>query len=309
MTDEKQSSPGLSVSVNETGLEASVGDGTIARLGAAASWLFPKRDAKVVVTRALADRVADKIRKGDLFNTQEQEFISLIFEKEARRLGNQQAVVERVVKVLPEVSDQLKQLPSQDDRGTSAEFIGRSESIASEFTDDKLRDMFARVLAGEIVRPGSFSLRTLDTIRLMDQNVAQIFDRFRKLLFDTEYVINLASIDEILKKHDVSMQDRLELQDAGLIDDSMGVTLPPGSRLSWAYGNRVLRINIPTGGQEVWISTIRLTRSAREMAQVLPQAVSGDYFHEVGRTLTSEFGAKVQVSWQTITEKSWNLFA
>lgn len=307
MSDEKESSPGLSVMVNETGVEAKLSSGTIARLGAAASWLFPNRDAKVVVTRALAERVADKIRKGDLLDLKEQGFVSLIFDKEARRLGNQQAVAERVLEVLPEVSAQLSQLPPQDDRGTSAELIGRSESIASEFTDTRLRDMFARVLAGEIARPGSFSFRTLETVRVMDQNVAQIFDRFRKFLFDAEHVIYLESGDEMLKKYGVPFKDRLELQDAGLIDDSVGVTLKPGSKSRWKYGDRVLRIEIPNEAPEAWISTIRLTRPAREIAQVLPPIVSDEYFNEIGHGLASELGKKGNVFWKTV-DGSWTPF-
>src|SRR5450755_4753355 len=265
MSEDNKQGDGISLNVGPTGVGATVSEGTIARLGTAAGWLFPKRDAKVVITQALAQRVAAKIREGDLLDAQEQFFVSLLFEKEARRLANQQGVAGRLFEVLPEVTAQVKQLPEYKDRGTSAEFVERAETIAGEISDSGLRDKFARILAGELSRPGAFSLRTLETVRLMDHNVARIFDQFRRLLFDGEYILDEGTGDELVEKYGVTFDDRLELQDAGLIDDSTGIDTQPGGRSRWKFGDRILRLAVPEGGEKVWTSLIRLTRPAREL--------------------------------------------
>jgi hypothetical protein len=306
MGDEKSQGTGIAVSVNESGLEAKVSEGVITGLGTVASWLFPRKDAKVAITQALAQRVAEKIKSGEILNDQEQYFVSLIFEKEAKQLGNRRAIADRVLEVMPEVSEKMKAFPNSQDDGISSEFIERAEEIASTFTDAKLRDMFARVLAGEVFRPGTFSLRTLEVIRLMDQNLAKSFDRFRKLLFDAEFVFDEDITSKLLKKYGVSLNDQIELQDAGLIDDNLGFTMKAGEKFNCGYGESIMQFVVDAEAPDLWIPNIRLTRPAREIARVLPPIIETDYFNEVGRGLAAEFSAKkVTVRWKHETDKEW----
>lgn len=308
MEDDKPEADGISVNVSEAGIAAKVSDGTIARLGGAASWLFPKHDAKVTITQALAQRVVSKIREGDLLDAQEQVFVSLLFEKEARKLANQQGIVDRVSEVLPQVEVQVKALPEYKDRGTSREFVERAETIAAEIGDSGLRDKFARILAGELCRPGAFSLRTLESVRVMDQNVARIFDRFRKLLFNGEYILSEGAGDELIEKYGVTFDDQLELKDAGLIDDSIGVYTEPGVPTRWKYGDRILRLAVPKEGEKIWTSTTRLTRPARELVSVLPPCWDLDYFRDVGLMLTKHFGKGVIIRWRLASNKALHSF-
>lgn len=50
-------------------------------------------------------------------------------------------------------------------------FMRFSEDASSE----RLQDMFGRILAGQVVRPGSFTLATLRTVAELDQSIAQDF--------------------------------------------------------------------------------------------------------------------------------------
>ena len=146
---EKDEKSGVAVVVNSNGVEARVSEGTLTKLGTGADWLFPRKAARAKITAALAESVAEKIRSGIPLGQQEQYLVSLIFEKEARALANRQAATDRFVEVYPEVEAQTKSLPEQKDRGTSPDFIARAESVASDLNDTTLRDLFARVLAGE----------------------------------------------------------------------------------------------------------------------------------------------------------------
>jgi hypothetical protein len=47
--------------------------------------------------------------------------------------------------------------------------------FAEDASSDRLQDLFSRILAGEIIRPGAFSLSTLRTISEMDQAIAADF--------------------------------------------------------------------------------------------------------------------------------------
>lgn len=47
--------------------------------------------------------------------------------------------------------------------------------FAEDASSEKLQDIFGRILAGQVVRPGSFSLATLRAVAELDQSIAQDF--------------------------------------------------------------------------------------------------------------------------------------
>jgi hypothetical protein len=257
MSEDKPEAPGVSVSVGPDRLRADVSQGALAKIGDAVAWLYPKRDAKVKITASLAARVSEKIKSGDGLDEQERWFVGLVFEKEARAIANQQEVADRVQQVLPEVSSQVAQLPPVDERGTSRTLIARAEAIASEPMENEIREMFARILAGELCRPGDFSVRTLEILRAMDQELASIFEEARRLAFDNEYILmgqRHQGLDELpaqsrlrsLVKVDRRLTDEaiLELQDAGLVDGTttnIVYSVDTDQETIWQYHDRMVR--------------------------------------------------------------------
>ena len=57
----------------------------------------------------------------------------------------------------------------------SDEFLDTFESIAENQSTERMQALFAKILAGEIVRPGSFSKRALVVAQQLDQSTAELF--------------------------------------------------------------------------------------------------------------------------------------
>jgi hypothetical protein len=323
--------PAIAVDVGSDSISAHVSEGALARLGDAVAWLAPQHSAKVTITAALAERVARKIKSHEPLDDQDQYFVSAMFHKEARKLANQEAVAQRVGEVLPEVQDRVCLLPPYRDRGTSKAFLGRAETIAAEITEDEFRDLFAQVLAGEVCRPGSFSMRTLETVRLLlDPEVASSFDVLRRLAFNiqtntgdtpewgTGWIWNdndnalFPALNRAGIAKDGERQAINDLAEAGLVNQD--VVLP--TRLSndspndfvLRYGDHLLRIQ-PVYGQEIVpgppLSSLRLTRTGREIASVLAQRVDAEYFVDAGQWLSNLLGASAVVEWRREPSKDW----
>ena len=89
--------------------------------------------------------------------------------QEARRLSNTAAVVETAQRIVGDT-----QVPDlEPDHDWVARFFNHIQDVSSE--DTQL--LWARVLAGEVERPGTTSLRTLDILRNLDRQTAQSFRR------------------------------------------------------------------------------------------------------------------------------------
>ena len=314
MEQEQKDKLAIEVKVGSDSVSAGVSEGALVRLGDAVTWLLPKHTAKVKITAALADRVATKIQSGAVLDENEQYFIGVMFQREARKLANQEAAAQRVKEVLPEVQDRIKLLPPYEDRGTSKMFVGRAETIAAEISEDELRNLFAQVLAGELCRPGSSSLKTLETIRLLDSKVASLFERLRTLAFDFEWICKEGPISAIVERSGIGPDEIMTLEDAGLVSGShiLSITTGPSEKeLVLVYGDRKLRIRSLSNRTKAShiFSSLRLTNAGREIASVLASQVDVEYFFGVGQWLSKLLGADSIVDWRSEPSKDWTAFA
>ena len=79
--------------------------------------------------------------------------------------------------VVQQAADQLgdkKVTDSEPDHDWTARFFNEVQDVSSE----EMQSLWAKVLAGEVQRPGSTSIRTLGILKNLDRNTAQLFRKF-----------------------------------------------------------------------------------------------------------------------------------
>jgi len=91
-----------------------------------------------------------------------------------RKQENREAVAIKTVEHLQEHPPE-----PQLDEGPSDDFMNTFEAVAERASSEKLRDLLARVLAGEIRKPSTFSLRTLHVLSVIDQPLATALQQAR----------------------------------------------------------------------------------------------------------------------------------
>lgn len=96
--------------------------------------------------------------------------------REAKRQSNIEAITAQAVQELPgEVSEK----PVDED------WISQFFNYCQDVSNDQMQSIWARLLAGEVAMPGSFSLRTTSLVRGMSKNDANMFTRFCALVWKT----------------------------------------------------------------------------------------------------------------------------
>lgn len=103
------------------------------------------------------------------------------------------------------------------------DWFHRWAGYAKECSDEEIRSLWAKVLAGEIVQPGRFSLRLLHTVSLLRKSEAQNFQTVANLLInDTEgrlFFLRVSQLDKFLKeKHGIDLNTLRSLEHLGLIE-------------------------------------------------------------------------------------------
>ena len=128
--------------------------------------------------------------------------------KESRKLRNTMAVIEKAQSHFTE-GEQVSDEPV--DEGWKNRFF----NIVEEISDDELREIWGRVLAGEIKKPKSYSLRTLETLRNITKEEAAVIVKAASFSINYEMVY---------KESSLSLSEKLLLQELGLmLDDGLGI--------------------------------------------------------------------------------------
>jgi hypothetical protein len=100
-------------------------------------------------------------------------------EEEKRKIENR---AEAMKAALEEISSN----PGQTDAQTEIEddWLNVFSRIAEDKSSEELQILFGRILAGEIKRPGSFSLRTMQTLATISKNDAENLSRLLSFVID-----------------------------------------------------------------------------------------------------------------------------
>jgi hypothetical protein len=169
-------------------------DVTVAKAKAAADSVIVELKNRLVV-QDIQDRADERIRR-----------------RETKRQKNIEAIAAQAARELPESASEE---PVDDDWIT--QFFNHCQDVSNE----QMQHLWARLLAGEVVKPGSFSLRTLALVQVMNTEDADIFTRFCSMLWDTPQGLTpiVPDLDKVRSMPGVEMEfmDFVRLQSLGLI--------------------------------------------------------------------------------------------
>ena len=198
-------------------------------------------------------------------------------------LVNKKHVMERAIIHLSS-SDQDED-PSADE--VDADWLSNFAGYAEKASSEKIRDLWGRVLAGEIRRPGAFSLSTLRLLAELDQTLAAAFEQEVQHRFSGECILRGSGGG----LSGTQLTRILLLEEAGLIQHATPIG---GFRKTFAVNDQNTVV-IPEGylcvvlvsenNQPIGCPAIPLTRAGREIATILPPVDPMEVLRRLGETV------------------------
>lgn len=127
----------------------------------------------------------------------------------------------------------------------------RFYDIVGNISDEEMQALWARILAGEIHRKGTYSLQLLDILKNFTQKQAELFNKVCSHCFIFGDNVYIPNDNEYLQFANITYQDILDLDFLGLINSSATTSLivkvqPNRPSL---LGNDMLRMVIEYSGQ------------------------------------------------------------
>jgi hypothetical protein len=182
-------------------------------------------EARVQLTKATGKALADAVAV-DLSLAQ------IATQTHAGKILRQQ---KNTVKVLHYAAAEIQRSPpavedSAEPNEINEDWLNAFETEAVNMSSEQMQRLFGKILAGEIHKPGSYSIRTLRIMAQIDNNVAKLFRKFCSLtctLYAETGIINssvvtLGSSDEnnALRNPRMGFIDLRRLVEYGLVFDS-----------------------------------------------------------------------------------------
>ena len=204
-----------------------------------------------------------------------------------KRYLNTEAVVQEAA---AELSD--KEVPDQEpDHDWTARFFDGVKDVSS----GEMRSIWARLLAGEVERPGRTSLRTLDVLRNMTKADANMFAEVCGFAFNTNWIWRRDGDDHI------SFGSLLYLEECGLVALGGGTLnyfskWVQHSEREWFVflthqGNyfQVTKNPRPDATDRLTVPAVPFTAQGQELFQFVPHAVPrGEYLRSFSSFLEKQ---------------------
>lgn len=217
--------------------------------------------------KARAEAEAEKIRALAKFELREIEGRALerFLHQEARKQENIESITAQAAKALPTNAkvDELEE-----------DWVSNFFKQCDTVSDREMQSLWARLLAGEATKPGSFGRRTVDLVSTIDKRDAALFTKFCQFVWmiGTPAPLIFDIQDEIYEKAGITFSDLKHLDAIGLISfETVSGYLRKGfskNAVVFYYGRPFL-IEFPTdSGNQLQVGKVLLTNTGSELVSI-----------------------------------------
>lgn len=158
---------------------------------------------------------------------------------------NVEAIAEKAIAHLPE---------TVSDEQLSDEWRQRFFKYAADVSTDEMREIWAKILAGEVAQPKSCAARTLDVLHNLSQREAGAFGRLAAISFKAPFQgpVKISDEHSAFGSFGVSYDDLLILRDAGLLSyvDNVRMRFLPHASILFVFHDTVLNLEPAPGPRD-----------------------------------------------------------
>jgi hypothetical protein len=294
MPDEGTGGTGLSFS-NLTGLEKPATE-LINRVSDAVGGIAkPWHIKRVAKAEAEAKKIA-AIADIEISEIQQRAIKRMVLEEEK----NQENIEAITSKAIPHLSADAK--PEELDQ----DFVRYLFEKARLVSDEEMQGIWAKILAGEANKAGSFSRRTMELVSHLSTEEAERFTRFCRQAWRCPHLFAFMPVGPTAHRSSndwgFSFEELTDLEAAGLIRLDMGYVEPIdekhklieyfGCPVEIFFNGRPLN---PERGNEIETGQAIFTSSGRELAEIAGAKPSHEYFRICLGELVFQQGISVSI--------------
>ena len=259
--------------------------GAIKKVGSIAEKVFGAkwRKAQADADAYAIDTIADTMRRNDdmkitynngAVSIEKKELDRLLDNAINREIGEKVKQQENLEAVLAHMLEELKNFKNISDEPVDEDFVDRLVENAKRANKKEMRFIWSKILAQEVVEPGSFSLRTLEVVRNLNQEEAKIFQRVAAIVLKRGRHYFLPAKQELTNKYGVNFETFLAMEECGLLQSyealPLNFNIGANDKIGLESNEQVIVI---TNGSEVnrllSVEAYKFTQAGQELLNIL----------------------------------------
>lgn len=218
---------------------------------------------------------------------------------------------ENIESITAFAAEELKNEPPVTDEKLDEDWTTRFFRIAEDISNEEMQALWGKILAGEIKQPKTYSLRTLELIRNLSKQEADIFRKVADFAIkgkDTYFLFN-GPRNILTTKYNIPYTYIALLTEIGLLQPGESVVYqilkqPKDSQTIFTCGETIIFVNTKNEVDTISIPITVFSNSGKELLQLLKSNPPFDYLSSFAKSISNP---NIDVKYATIVTKEGNL--
>lgn len=202
--------------------------------------------------------------------------------------------------------NELENETEVSDEKVDEDWISRFFNTIENINNEQMQHLWAKILAGEIKQPNTYSLRTLDLLKNLSFKEAELFSKIGELALKSQSNTFVLSDKTLLEKCNISFTDLILLQDLDLIHSKeleFSFKEQEKDLLAYIiYGNELLRLKSNEATPKIPLQIYLFTTIGKELLELVNPSLNTDYLQELTKKIKVNENVKIS-SCQMIDRK------
>lgn len=173
------------------------------------------------------------------------------------------------------------------DEPVNEDWSTRFFNIVQDVSEEEMQLLWAKILAGEVKQPKSYSLRTLELLRNLSKEEADVLNLAGNFVinFQNTPLIFKQKYNDFWTKYGLTLSHQLLLTELGIIQPEPDLKFvlrqsPANSQFLFTSGKYIIRVKKTANTKERDIPIIKFTKVGGELLKLLTPDVNEEYFKE-----------------------------
>lgn len=218
-----------------------------------------------------------------------------------------------IAKMADEYQNESSGTKGEDGQILDFDWFMRFFDAVGNISNVEMKKLWAKILAGEVSNQGTFSLRTLETLRNMNQKEASLFQQMAHLVLTEknglQFILCMSNDlgKDINEKYGLSKNEFIILEECGLLssirsDNRIFLDEP----MSGIWNNEII-IMLKYKHQDGVLNSYKyssytLTQSARQLLSIVDTTPNNEYLLDVGKELMKKYSGNLKITAHSITD-------
>lgn len=205
-------------------------------------------------------------------------------------LARNKQKVENVEEIVSKAKQQFAPDEQVSEEPVEKDWMTRFLNIAEDVSDEDMQNIWARVLAGEIKKPKSYSLRTLEVLRNLSKEEAALIMRVSSY----QVGLDLLSTDDF----GANLTDQIALDDINIIcgEELVRTYTPNKGKISFVLNKQALiNIYVPTE-VKIKLKGFKITKAGIEIMGLIQEHNYSVFYTDLSKYLKTKGATKVTIN-------------